>query len=130
MPQPVQVLPQLEDAPLVDAQPLPHGVPALNGGVEGADPGLVTVDQLTVDVDEKIGVARVERLLHRRSPISTTRSPASNSAIASIPGERCASTQIVMPRGGDGPKTGRRRAMPLGGLLFRDPAGPLRSLWS
>ena len=42
--QPVQVLVQLEDAPIVEPQALPDGVAALDDRVERADTGLVPVD--------------------------------------------------------------------------------------
>jgi len=63
--QSVEMLVQLEDSPVVDAQALPDGVAALNRGVERADAGLVTVNQLTVDVDQQILVLRIELLEHR-----------------------------------------------------------------
>jgi ribose 5-phosphate isomerase A len=47
----VEVLGQLEHPPVVDAQPLPHGVAPLHGRVERADAGGVAVGELAVDVD-------------------------------------------------------------------------------
>ena len=62
--QPVQVLDELEDPALVQPQPLPHGVPALDGAVERADAGLVAVQELAAHVDDQVPVALVELLQH------------------------------------------------------------------
>ncbi|MHC4211673.1 MAG: hypothetical protein ACYSWT_18420 [Planctomycetota bacterium] len=62
--EPIEVLGQLEDPSLVDAQPLPHGVAALDGRVERADPRLVARPEVAVDVDEDVAVLLVEVLEH------------------------------------------------------------------
>ncbi len=62
--QPGEVLGQLEDPPVVQAQALPHGVTALHDGVERTDPGLVGSAEDTADVDDQPVVARVVALLH------------------------------------------------------------------
>ena len=42
----VEVFGELEDAAVVEAEAFPDGVAALHGRVEGADAGLVAVDEL------------------------------------------------------------------------------------
>ena len=66
--QPVKVLVEFEDPPVVEAQTLPYRVAPLHCRVEGADAGLVTVDQLAVDVDEEVLVLGIELLEHCRLP--------------------------------------------------------------
>src|SRR5690606_7369225 len=60
----VEVGVEAEDAAVVEAEPLPDGVAALDGRVERAHAGLVAVDEATVDVDEEVAVAFVELLEH------------------------------------------------------------------
>ena len=61
---PVKMLLQLEDASLVQPQPLPHRITALHRGVKRADACLIAMDETTVDIDEQVAVLRVECLLH------------------------------------------------------------------
>ena len=61
-PEPGEVFPQLEDAAVVQAQPLPDGVAPLHHRVERADAGLVAVNERPVHVDEEVAVPFVELL--------------------------------------------------------------------
>lgn len=66
-PEPGEVLPQLEDAPVVQAQPLPDRIAPLHNRVERADAGFVAVNERPVHVDDEIAVPLVKPLQHRVS---------------------------------------------------------------
>src|SRR5213083_1624397 len=55
---------QLEDAAVVKSQSFPDRVTALHRRVERADPCLVAMHQLSVDVYEQVAVSLVEFLKH------------------------------------------------------------------
>ncbi len=69
----IEMLAQPEDAAVVKPQTFPYGIATLDHGIERADPGLVAVDQLPVDVDLQVTVSFVESLQHPslRRPIVT-----------------------------------------------------------
>src|SRR5262245_7404410 len=78
--QAVEMLVELEDFTLVQAQPFPHGIAALDDGVERTYARVVAVEELAVDIDEQIAVLLVERLQHialRRSAFPGRRTAAS-----------------------------------------------------
>src|SRR6476660_7358918 len=55
---------QLEDAAVVKSQSFPDRVTALHRRVERADPSLVAMHQLSVDVYEQVAVSLAELLKH------------------------------------------------------------------
>src|SRR2546430_12463387 len=55
---------QLENPAVVQTQPFPHRVTALHSRIERADPGLIAMHQLSVDVHNQIAVSVVEFLKH------------------------------------------------------------------
>jgi hypothetical protein len=59
-----EVVMESEDATVVEAEALPHGVTALHGAVERAHPRLVTMRQDAADVDDEATVSLVELLQH------------------------------------------------------------------
>ena len=54
--EPVQMGFEAKDLPLVKSESLPDGLAILDGGIEGADPGLLAVNELSVDENEEIFV--------------------------------------------------------------------------
>jgi hypothetical protein len=63
--QPSQVLVQPEDPPVVQPEPLPDRVAALDGRVERAYRGAVAVGEPAAHVDDQIAVALIGCLQHR-----------------------------------------------------------------
>ena len=59
---PRDVLVELADAAVVEAQTFPHRVAALHRGVEWAHARLVAVKQFPVHVDDQVAIAFVEGL--------------------------------------------------------------------
>jgi len=58
------VFPEFEDAAIVKSQAFPDGIAVLDGGVEGADAGFVTMNEPAVDVNDQVGVGGVVLLEH------------------------------------------------------------------
>src|SRR5437763_3042979 len=55
---------QLENPAVVQTQPFPHCVAGLHRRIERADPGLIAMHQLSVDVHNQVAVSFVEFLKH------------------------------------------------------------------
>ncbi len=55
---------QPENPAVVQTQPFPHRVTTLHSRIERADPGLIAMHQLAVDVHNQIAVSVVEFLKH------------------------------------------------------------------
>src|SRR5689334_20116273 len=55
---------KLEDASVVEAQPFPYCVTSLHCRIKRADPSLIAMHQLSVNVYEQISVSLVEFLKH------------------------------------------------------------------
>jgi len=66
--QPGQVLVQPEDPPVVQPEPLPDRVAALDGRVERAHRGVVAVGEPAAHVDDQVAVALIEDLKHEDLP--------------------------------------------------------------
>ena len=62
--QPVEMLGEFENAAVVQSQAFLHRVAALHDGIKWTDAGFVAMNELAVDVDEKVAVAFVESLEH------------------------------------------------------------------
>src|SRR5262245_19861541 len=62
--QAIEMFVKLEDPTVVESQPFPDCVTPLYRRVEGADPGLVAMHQLSVDVYHQIAISFVEFLKH------------------------------------------------------------------
>ena len=60
----IEVFPEFEDAAIVKSQAFPDGIAVLDGGVEGADAGFVTMNEPAVDVNDQVGVGGVVLLEH------------------------------------------------------------------
>ena len=60
----IEMFYQFKDATVVEPQAFPNRVTALDRGIERTDPGLVAVDQFTVDVNDQVFVLRIKLLLH------------------------------------------------------------------
>src|SRR6266571_96135 len=55
---------KLENPAVVQTQPFPHRVTALHGRIKGADPSIIAMHQLSVDVHNQVAVSFVEFLQH------------------------------------------------------------------
>jgi hypothetical protein len=62
--QSIEMFVQLEDPAVVESQPFPHGITSLHCRIERADPSLIAMHQLSVDVYNQISVSLVEFLKH------------------------------------------------------------------
>src|SRR5215831_12208786 len=60
---------KFEDPAVVQPQSFPHCVTSLHGRVKRADPSLIAMHQLSIDVYEQISVSLVEFLKHREKLI-------------------------------------------------------------
>ena len=58
------MLVQFKDATVVEPKPLPNRVTALHRRIEWTDPGLVAMDELTIDVDDQVAVLGIKFLKH------------------------------------------------------------------
>ena len=58
----VQMFAEFEVSAVVKAQAFPDGVAALCRGIEGADPGAVAREELTINVNQEVAVPFVELL--------------------------------------------------------------------
>lgn len=66
--EPVQVLVEVEDPPVVDAKALPHGVPALHDRIQDADLGHLPRQQAVPDPHQDVQILRV-RCQSPRQPV-------------------------------------------------------------
>src|SRR5205823_6120749 len=113
--QPGQMLAEPEDPSARDAQALPHGVAALDCGVEWADAGLVAVAEPAAHVDDEVTVTFIEGLEHVfLPPVLPRHGQTARRADAPPPGGWRASSRSragsVRAAGRGGPEAG-----PLGG---------------
>jgi hypothetical protein len=58
------MLVQFKNAAVVEAQSLPNRVTALDNGIERANPGLIPMHELTIDVNHQVFVLRIKFLQH------------------------------------------------------------------
>ena len=64
------MLNELENPSVVDPQPFPHAIAALDDRIKRTDPRLVPMNHLAVDVDEQVFVFLVELLEHVQRHLS------------------------------------------------------------
>ena len=60
----VEMFLQFEDSSVVESKAFPNSIAILDRGVERADAGLVSMGELSVDVDDEIGVGGIVSLQH------------------------------------------------------------------
>ena len=67
--QAVEMRDQFEDSSVVEAQALPDGVAALDGGIKGADAGDIAMIEFAIDVDQQVAVLGIKCLFHSAFPM-------------------------------------------------------------
>ena len=62
------MLAQFENAPVVKTQTFPNRIATLHGGIKRADPCLITMHKLTVDINDQITISLIGFLKHWLKP--------------------------------------------------------------
>ena len=79
------MLVKLENPAIVQTQPFPHCVAALHSRIKRADPGLVAMHKLPVDIHNQTAVSLVEFLKHLKKQINQEpRKAGKNSRLLSL----------------------------------------------
>jgi hypothetical protein len=55
---------KFENPAVVQPQSFPHRIAALHSRIKGADPGLVAVHELTVDINDQVAISIIKFLKH------------------------------------------------------------------
>jgi hypothetical protein len=58
------MLVKFENPAIVQAQPLPHRIATLHGGIKRADPRLIAMNKLTVNINDQVTISLIELLKH------------------------------------------------------------------
>ena len=64
--QTIEVFVKFENPAIVQPQSFPDRIAALHSRIKGADPGLVAVHELTVDVNNQVAISLIKFLKHEK----------------------------------------------------------------